>query len=46
VVLYTPLAGLFDVYAPAVPGLARIAVGVVVVVVLNYALSIVLDRVV
>jgi len=43
-VLYTPLAGLFRVYAPGVPGLLRILAGVVVVLIANFALAMGIDR--
>jgi Ca2+-transporting ATPase len=44
-VLYTPLAGLFDVVQPGTAGWLRIGAVAAVVLVGNYLLSIVLDRV-
>jgi Ca2+-transporting ATPase len=43
-VLYTPLADLFGVYGVAVPGWTRVLAGTLVVVVVNYGLSIAFDR--
>jgi hypothetical protein len=43
-VLYTPLAALFDVYGIGVPGWTRIAGGVLVVLVANYGFARVADR--
>jgi Ca2+-transporting ATPase len=44
VVLYSPLAGLFDVYAPGVPGLGRIGAGVLLVLIGTVALASGIDR--
>jgi Ca2+-transporting ATPase len=44
VVLYTPVAGLFDVYAPGVSGWTVVGVAVLAVLAGNYGLSVAYDR--